>query len=146
MDLWLGISHYSNRLMTRSNNLAVAPCLMNSHMQAMKRCLYQIHPPEQYHVVDSPVWPVAVNAQVAVPEPTADLPDSEYRVNSSVNLPVARDPPPDPNPGPNVSDVWHLHRFLQDEHPIASETLSDISRMTISKWIYQSYHHCAMQI
>ena len=112
-------------------------------------------PPQQYHVVDSPVWPVAVNAQVVVPESTADLPDSEYRVNPSVNLPVARHPPPDlnlgpnapdPNLGPNTSDVWHLHRFLQDEHPIASETLSGISRMTISKWIYQSYHHCAMQI
>ena len=44
MDLWLGISHYSNRLMTWSNNLAVTPCLMDSHMQAMRRCLYQIHP------------------------------------------------------------------------------------------------------
>ena len=42
-NLWLGISHYSNGLMIWSNNLAVTSCLMNSRMQTLKKCLYQIH-------------------------------------------------------------------------------------------------------
>ena len=42
-------------------------------------------PPEQCHVIESPVQPIAANTQVAVPDPPTDLPDPESSPNSSVN-------------------------------------------------------------